>query len=73
MISFIKVALMKANTLQLGEHELDDSSAIVEDSEASAPPMDESHTPAALSMDDSPTPAARPLEQPPVPAPRKSK
>ena len=50
------------NNLQLGEHEIDDSSAIVEDSLASAPPMD-----------DSPAPAARPLEQPPVPAPRKSK
>jgi len=45
-----------------GEHELEDSSAIIEDSEASAPPMD-----------DSPAPSARPLEQPPIPAPRKTK
>ena len=58
---FIKVSY-KWNNLQLGEHEIDDSSAIVEDSLASAPPMD-----------DSPAPAARPLEQPPIPAPRKSK
>ena len=50
------------NTLQLGEHEIDNSSATVDDSEASAPPMD-----------DSPAAPEIPVEQPPVPAPRKSK
>ena len=50
------------NILQLGEHEIDNSSATVDDSEASAPPMD-----------DSPAAPEIPVEQPPVPAPRKSK